>query len=190
MADANTEVNLAGMQAAMRAAIAAAFPGFVTVEFDRDDESERIPTPAFIAEFIEADPNPDGNAGTGQWPALARFDARIILDARNTSKMDVKLAATGFAAWINARRFSGIYADPAQVIACEPDEFAPHQDRFRTWRVEWVIPCMFGESVWKHNGTTPDAVFSFAPDIGAANEAAYRPVDPMSPVDPPAPGGY
>lgn len=175
MADANTEVTLDELHDAIVAQIVAAFPAFVTVDFYPDDESEQIATPACMLEMTEAEPIPENNAGTGQWPALARFEARIIMSSRAgaTSKREVRKAAVAFATWINLRRLTGIATDPCQVIACEPDEFAPHVDRFVTWRVEWVMPAMFGESVWKNDGAIPQAFFSFAPDIGVPNEPKY-----------------
>lgn len=177
MADANTEVTLPQMQTAIEDAIRAAFPAFVTVEFDRDDEDENIPTPACLLEFTEAEPTPSNDAGTGQWPALARFEARILLNARKTAKAEVKVLAVALATWLNLRRFPGINTDPCAVIACEPDEFAPQVDKFRTWRVEWVVPAMFGNSVWLHDGVTPEAFFSIAPYIGAAHEDKYSPIE-------------
>ncbi len=177
MADANTEVTLPQMQAAIAAAIAAAFPEFRTVEFDRDDEDEDIPLPACLLEFVEAEPAPSNDAGTGQWPALARFDARVLLSARKTARADVKVIAVALAAWLNLRRFPGVFVDPCQVIACEPDEFAPNVEKFRTWRVEWVVPAMFGNSAWLHDGDTPNSFFSFAPYIGIPYEDDYSPIE-------------
>lgn len=177
MANANTEVTLLQAQTAIADAIRAAFPVFATVEFDRDDEDQDIPTPALLLEFVEADPNPANNAGTGQWPALARFDARILLGARKTARSDVKVLAVSLAAWLNLRRFPGVAADPCQVIACEPDEFAPNVERYRTWRVEWVMPVQFGNSDFDFSGDTPAAFFSFAPEIGIAHEDKYSPIE-------------
>lgn len=175
MADADLQVTLQGMQEAIAAGVAAAFPAFRTVEFDRDDESEAFPTPAWIGSFAEGEPNPADDPGTGQWPLLARFEARIIIAARQAgAKLEVRKAATAFATWLNLRRFPGVLADPCKVIACEPDEFAPHLDRFEVWRVEWFIPCFFGESVWTPGPAITEAWYSFAPDIGAAREADYR----------------
>lgn len=177
MADADTEVTLPEMQAAIAAQIAAAFPVFALVEFDRDDEGEDIPLPACLLEFIEAEPAPANDAGTGQWPALARFEARIIMNARRSQRTDVKVLAVSLSAWLNLRRFAGVHADPCQVIACEPDEFAPSVEKFRAWRIEWVIPAMFGNSVWGSEGGVPASFFSFVPEIGAANVDSYVPVD-------------
>lgn len=184
MADANTEVTLPQIQAAIAAAVAAQFPVFKTVEFDRDDEGENLPTPACLMEFVEAEPAAASDAGSGQWPANARFDARIILSARKTARAEVKVLAVAFAAWLNLRRFPGVFVDPCQVIACEPDEFAPEADKFRVWRVEWIMPAMFGNSAWLHDGETPQSFFSFAPYIGLAHEDKYAPIAGPIEVEP------
>lgn len=162
-------LSLDDMQAAITEAVKAQFPAFKTVEFDRDDEDENFPAPACLMEFIEAEPAPTNDGGSGQWPAHARFDARILLPARKTAKAEVKKAAVAFATWINLKRFPGIYADPCQVITCEPDEFSPQVERFRVWRVEWVMPVFFGNSVWNGDGTPlPTKVFvGLAPNVGA-----------------------
>lgn len=174
MADANTEVTLDGLHAAIKAAIVAAFPSFQTVEWYRDDEMEGMPTPACLLEMTEFDPVPDNNAGTGQFPALARIEARIIMSARKPeAKQAVRKAAVSLAAWLYLRRFPGANTDAAAIVSVQPDEFAPHVDKFATWCVEFVVPAMFGESVWENDGTVPSAYYSFAPDIGAAHEADY-----------------
>lgn len=185
MADANLQVALDEMQEAIAASVTAAFPAFRTVEFDRDDESEAFPTPAWIGSFVEGEPNPSADCGTGQWPALARFEARIILSARKGgAKLEVRKAATAFAAWLNLRRFPGVMADPCEVIACEPDEFSPHLEKFEVWRVEWVIPCFFGETAWTPGPEITEAWYSFAPDIGAAHVDDYTKIEPPVEVGP------
>lgn len=168
-------LSLDDIQQAITAAVKEAFPAFKTVEFDRDDEGEDMPSPACLMELMEAEPASASDCGSGQWPANARFEARILLPARKTAKAEVKKAAIAFATWINLRRFKGVFADPCTVIACEPDEFTPNVERFRAWRVEWIIPAFFGESVWNDNGAkTPAHVFlGLAPDIGAKHIADY-----------------
>jgi len=168
-------LSLDELQAAIAAAVQSAFPAFKTVEFDRDDEDETFASPACLMELTEAEPAPSNDDGSGQWPALARFDARILLPARKTARAEVKKAAIAFATWINQRRFPGIYTDSCAVIACEPDEFSPQVERFRVWRVEWVMPVFFGDSVWNDgDAAAPTAVFAgCAPDIGADHVADY-----------------
>ena len=174
MADANTEVNIQAFHAGIRDAIAAAFPSFVRVEFYRDDETEQLPTPACLLEMVEAEPQPDRDAGTGQWPANLRFEARIIMPRGPTARLNVRLAALSLASWLNLRRIPGHPTDEFQVIACEPDEFEPQLDRFVVWRIEWVVLAFIGESAWKNDGTIPTTVlYGFSPDIGAGNEGKY-----------------
>jgi hypothetical protein len=171
-------LSLDDMQAAITAAVKEAFPSFKTVEFDRDDEDENFPSPACLMELTEAEPDASNDGGSGQWPALARFDARILLPARKTAKAEVKKIAIAFASWLNLKRIPGIYSDPCQVIACEPDEFSPQIERFRVWRVEWVMPVFFGSSAWNGDGTPiPTRVFvSCSPEIGDDHADDYSEV--------------
>jgi len=182
MAHTLTEVTLEAMQEAIAREIAAQFPAFATVEFDREDEDEKLPLPACLLSFVEAEPWQDGDAGTGQWPALARFEARVIYNRRKTGATPVKFAAVALASWLNLRRFRGIYTDPAQVIECGPDAFREEVEKWATWRVEFVMPAMFGESAWRDGAPIdPDPRYSFAPAVGEDNGDAYAPLLPAVP---------
>jgi len=176
MADANTELTLDALHSAIAGQLAAAFPSFKTVEFYRDDESESIPTPALLLEMSEAEPAPDHDAGTARWCAYVRFEARVILAARNSrAKLEVRKAATSLAAFLNLRHWTGISADACQLIACEPDAFTPKVDRVEVWRVEWVNLVMLGASTWHNDGTIPEQPFyAFSPNVG--REPAYVPL--------------
>lgn len=175
MADANTEIELDPLHDAIAAQIATAFPSFRVVEFYRDDESERVETPACLLEMTEAEPAPEMDAGSGQWPAHLRFEARILMSARSANaKREIRKAATALATWLNLRRFAGIPTDECKVISCERDDFTPRRDKFECWRVEWVQLAFLGASAWNNDGTIPTEVyFSFDPDIGTAHEADY-----------------
>lgn len=177
MADANTQVNLDALHDAIEAQIATAFPAFQTVEFYRDNEDERIPTPACLLELAEAEPAHDANAGTGQWPARLRFEARIIMSARSAgAKLEIRKAAIALATWLNLRRFTGIRSDECHVIACERDEFTPTRDNLECWRVEWMLLAFLGDSAWNNSGgvVPTNVYFSFAPRIGEAHEDDYE----------------
>ncbi|HKY46145.1 MAG TPA: hypothetical protein VJM50_23845 [Pyrinomonadaceae bacterium] len=177
MADANTEVDLQALHEAIRSQIAAAFPSFKTVEFYRDDEDEKMPTPACLLHMTEAEPAPEQDAGTGQWPALLRFEAHIIMAHRSdVTPIEIRKAATAVATWLHLRRWGpATPTDPCAVIACEPDEFAPNLDKFKVWRVEWVNMAMLGVSAWHNDGTIPDdALYSWSPEIGIGHEDDYQ----------------
>lgn len=183
MADANTEVTLDQLHDAIRAAVVAAFPDFVTVEFYRDDEDEKMPTPACLLELTEAEPMPETDSGTGQWHTLLRFDARIVMAHRGAAtRLNVRKAATALATWLHLKRF-GVPMDPVQVIACEPDEFAPNLDKFAVWRVEFATLVMLGETAWTNDGTVPTQVlYSWSPKIGTGNESEYTEAIPPGPT--------
>jgi hypothetical protein len=177
MADADFKVDIESLHDAIRDQVAAAFPDFVTVEFYRDDEDELIPTPACLMAMTEAEPQPDSDAGGGHFPVLLRFEAQVIM-AHNgpATRLAVRKAATALATWLyQLKRFQGQVTDPIQVIACEPDEFAPTADKWMVWRVEFVITTFLGETAWTNEGVVPtDVVYSWSPKIGAGNVGEYE----------------
>lgn len=175
MADFDPEVNIDALHDAIEAKIKVAFPDFQTVEFYRDDEDQLVPTPACLLAMTDAEPTED-DAGTGQWPVLLRFEAHIIMPHRSKdTRINIRRAALAMATWLHqSGRFGG---EKAQVIACEPDEFAPVADKFMAWRVEFVIKAFLGETAWTNDGTIPaDVLFSWSPKIGTGNEGEYTPV--------------
>lgn len=179
MADIDPEVNIDTLHAAIADGIKAQFPDFLTVEFYRDDESEFIPTPACLLAMTEAEPLPGADAGTGQWAASLRFEAHIIMAHRSpATRMAVRKAALALATWLHQkRRFPP--CDPLDVIAVEPDEFAPNADKFMVWRVEFVMQAFLGESAWKNDGAVPtNVLYSWSPQIGIGNEHHYKTLVP------------
>ena len=174
MADIDPEVNFDTLHDAIKNGIAAAFPDFKTVEFYRDDEETLFPTPACLLAMTEAEPQPEEDAGAGQFPALLRFEAHIVMGHRSpATHAAVRKAAMALATWLYRKRHFPP-CDEIQVIAVEPDEFAPHAGKFMIWRVEFVMLAFFGETAWKNDGTVPENVlYSWAPKIGIGNEPYY-----------------
>jgi hypothetical protein len=184
-----TEIGLATLHQAIVADIAAKFPDMKTVEFDRDDTDRKpIPPsklPACLLELPEFEPAPEDDMGTGQFPVHARFEAYLIIGFRTpAAKMEIRLVAASFAAWLHTRRWTNpadqahkIPTGPALVTACERDEFHPALDNCEVWRVEWVQTIFLGENEFQHwTGTVPQAMVSTAPEIGPENESAYQPI--------------
>jgi hypothetical protein len=184
MADADTELTLEALHEAIRVAIVGAFPGFVTVEFYRDDEDEVIATPACLLEMTEAEPAPVMDSGTGQWCAVLRFEARVIMGHRTAAtSLEIRKAATALATFLHQRRFPGVYADPCEVIACEADNFTPTRPNLKVWRVEFVVPAMLGASAWDNDGTIPtDPLYSWVPRIGIPHVDEYIPLTGDGPI--------
>lgn len=181
MADFDPEVNIEELHGLIEEKVKGAFPDFKTVEFYRDDEDQLMPTPACLMSMSELEIATD-DYGTSQLPVLMRFEAHIILPHRGKStKIDLRKAATAFAAWLHQLRHFGI-GGAVTVIACEPDEFAPVADKFMAWRVEWVIPGTLGETAWTNDGTIPtDVLFSWSPEIGTGNAGKYEPIADATP---------
>lgn len=154
------------------------FPAFKTVVFDLDDESEDIATPAVLLEICEAEPDDGAQAGTGQLPALLRVEARIIMGVRTPQvKRAVRKAALALAGWLHLKRWDGVIADPARILACSPDEFDPRLDKWAVWRVEWHHRVFVGEAYDDpdlNHGGVPTAFFSFSPDIGIPSQGDYQ----------------
>lgn len=174
----NDPVDFDALNAAIVAGIAGAFPTFQTVEFYRADR-DKLPVPAILLEMGELE-TADNDPGTGQIAFVARFEARIVLafDTPNVEQEIRKIAAS-LAAFLNLRRWPGVITDPAQVIGCYADDFAPELDRFEVWRVEWSHQFNVGASVWVDSGITPTTVYlGFEPKVGSGNEGNYFQISP------------
>lgn len=180
MADANTDVTIEGLHDAIQAAVVQAWPDFRVAEFYRDDETERMPTPACLLEMTECEPAPElSDGGTGKLPCILRFEARIIMLVRDKRvALELRKSATAFATWLHQLgRFPGAITDRIEVIACEPDDWMPANGGFRAWRIEWVVPVLLGEDAWRNvDGVVPSAYYSIVPEIGAANVDKYQPL--------------
>ncbi|WP_323162859.1 hypothetical protein [Stenotrophomonas maltophilia] len=179
MADANNDVTIEGIHDAIERAVRNAFPDFRVVEFYRDDEGERMPTPACVMEMTECEPSPEINdGGSGKMACNLRFEARIIMQVRDKRvALELRKSAAAFATWLHQLgRFPGVSTDAIQVIAADPDDWMPANGGFRAWRIEWVVPALLGVDVWKNDGAVPQAFFSFAPDIGQDNRGEYQPI--------------
>ena len=180
MADADPGVTVESIYAAITARLKEQFPAFVTIEFDRDDESENIPTPALLLHIADTDPAPEEDNGTGQWPTRVRFEAHVVLTNKTEhSAREIRKAAFAVATFLHLRRWPGLVADPATVIACEPDEFAPNLNRFRVWKVEWTQLMHLGDDAWSGDGLgeTPESLYSWAPTVGLSHETDYLRAD-------------
>lgn len=155
------------------AALALQFPTFKTVA--AEDESRKVlETPAIILQLSDLEPDPDREPHTGQFPVLARFEARVVLGHRTPQvRREVVKAAGAIATFVHNNRF-GIAWGAAEVGAVEPDEFSPIVDAFDIWRIEWVHSTLLGDSYFVDDGVTPTQVLSsFDPRIGVPNENEY-----------------
>ena len=158
------------------AAIAAKFPTYKTVVAE-DQTKGKVTVPAILINFVDLEPAPDADASTDQWPCYVRFEASIILGLR-TPKIhrEIAQATAALAAFIHNNRLTVPWG-AGQVLAAEPDEFAPNADQYHVWRVEWQHQADLGDVIWTADGIAPtEVLLSFVPAIGNDHEADYIPV--------------
>lgn len=178
--NANTEIDIAKLYAAIVADIKAQYPQLVTVEFDRDERAE-FEVPACLLELTEWEPH-DLDPGTEQQAVMARFEARIIMGFKTPKvKLEMRKLAAAMTAWIRTRRWSNpdvpgkkLPTGAAEFMGAAPDSFNPELDKFEVWSIEWQQVLHFGESVWNDEGTAPtDVLVSFSPDVGLDHGDTY-----------------
>ena len=169
----DTAVDLDALHDAIVQSIGDSFPALQTVTTYHTDR-QQLDLPAVLIELIELEPNPDDDPQTEQLPALARFEARIVVGFRETDvKREIRKLAAALAHHIHQERWAQPVG-PAEVTAISPDDFSPELDQFEVWRIEWMHAVHIGESVWGDDGTPPVPVYSWAPDIGPGNEDKYK----------------
>lgn len=173
MADANTEIDLDALHAAIIAGISGKFPD-LNVEAYREDR-ERLILPACLVELVDMEPDPDSDPGTGQLAVLARFEARIVIGFKKLkAKQEIRKMAAALAAAIYMQRW-GQPIGPAEVTTITPDNFSPELDQFEVWRVDWQHLIHLGASVWNNDGTIPRQVWaSISPEIGPDYINSYK----------------
>lgn len=151
------------------------FPAYRTVAAEDESRTE-LAVPAIVVQISELEPAPEKEPFTGQFPCLCHVEARIILGHRTPKvRREVLKAAGALASFVHQNRL-GIRWGEAQVLAIEPDDFAPSADQFDIWRIEWVHQVDLGENFLIDEGVTPAQLLtSWAPIIGPENEANYIP---------------
>lgn len=175
--NANTDIDLGVLHAAIVADIQAKFPQLVTVEFYREDR-QTLPKPACLLELTELEAIPDDDPGTEQLAVMAKFEAELVIGWRDVdgvrAKQSIRLLAAAFSAWLRMRRWTNpadttkkLPTGEAQVIGAYRDDYsimgrqrAEGLDQFEIWRVEWQQRIHLGNTIWTDEGTTPSDVYS------------------------------
>lgn len=155
------------------ATLAAEFSTFKTVAAE-DEGRSALAVPAIIVQLSELEPDPDKDPHTGQFPCMVRIEARIVMGHRTPKvRREVVKAAAALASFVHSNRL-GVPWGAAQVIAVDPDEFAPQAENFDIWHVEWVHRADIGPSYFVDEGVTPiELLTSWSPNTGTALEGDY-----------------
>ncbi|PZQ21169.1 MAG: hypothetical protein DI569_12965 [Sphingopyxis macrogoltabida] len=173
--DANTEITLDGLHAAIVVAIRGQFPSLDFVEAYSEDR-DKIPTPACLVELTEFEADADTDPGTGQLSGVANFSARFLMGFRQPGllpKLEIRKLALAFAAFAHKQRW-GQPVGAAQVVGAWPDDFDPELDQYEVWRVEWRQTIDLGETVWKPTPIPTTVHLGTAPAIGPGHVDDYE----------------
>jgi hypothetical protein len=198
--NANTEIDLDVLHAAIVADIKAKFPDLKTVEFYRGegndhDDRKTLPVPACLLNLSELEASEEDDPGTEQLAVIAHFEAELIIRFTTpNAKRSVRKLAAAFAAWLNKRRWDNpagttpkLPTGPVMVVGAYQDDFSSLMqgqrekplDQYEIWKVEWRQKVHLGESVWNDEGTTPTTVYlGITPDIGLENIDKYTQIYP------------
>lgn len=195
--NANTEVDLDTLHAAIVADIQAKFPDLQTVEFYRGegnghDDRKTLPVPACLLNLSELEVSED-DPMTNQLAVMAHFEAELVIRFTTpNAKRSVRKLAAAFAAWLRLRRWTNpsdptkkLPTGPAMVIGAYQDDFTnlmPGQrdkplDQFEIWKVEWRQIVHLGQSTWTDEGETPSTVYA-RPNVDGQPDGDYQQVAP------------
>lgn len=198
--NANTDIDLDKLHAAIEADIKAKFPALRTVEFYRGegndhDDRKVLPVPACLLELTEMDASEPDDPGTEQLAVIATFEAELLIRfTEPNAKRSIRKLAAAFAAWLHNRRWTNpdnpakkLPTGPCMVVGAYKDDFSGMMagqrdkplDQFEVWKVEWRQKIHLGEGVWNDDGITPSEVYlGITPDIGPENVDKYIQVFP------------
>ena len=114
-----------------------------------------IIAPAVFVELVSLEPGKD--PGTEELALKARFEARVIVDGRNSSVVVRELAAE-IARVVNRNTWGVENISPGEFLSSEVDDFKPELDAYLVWLVEWTHELHIGESIWSEAGIIPHII--------------------------------
>ncbi|TVS85311.1 hypothetical protein COM43_004410 [Wolbachia pipientis] len=111
--------------------------------------------PAIFVELSSLEPGKD--PGTEEFALRARFEARVVVDGRNSSIVVRSLAAE-VARVVNKNTWNVDNVSAGEFISAEVDNFRPELDAYLVWLVEWAHEMHVGKSVWSEAGIKPHII--------------------------------
>ena len=167
---------------AVMTAIAEHFTGKVQV-LAYPLETSEIQTPAVLLEMESAEEGQD--PGDGRIALQCRMAAHCVLGFQTEHiGMEVRSFSSQLFTLIVDNKF-GIGGDVSwpEGLEMHPGEFKTGKAGFESWCVIWEQTLYLGESEWDDSGIVPETVMlGIAPNIGAAHEEDYRPVNALPTV--------
>jgi hypothetical protein len=165
MAD-TPEIDILALHDAIKAALAAQFPGAAVDCYGRP--GEKTPTPAIYFELESVEPSDPSDVGTEQFDAILRFSAYCVLSFKKTAdQVKAKLAARALAAsvlrFVRGQRW-GSPVSQAVCLGAFPDTFEQPIDQYEVQRVEWEHRGFIGDSAWDVAGVLPTELYVEEPE--------------------------
>ncbi len=120
-------------------------PAIQTCEMYRAVRREII-APAVFVELASLEPGKDPR--TEEFALRGRFEARVIVDGRNSSVVVRELAAE-IARVVNRNTWGVENISPGEFLSAEVDDFKPELDAYLVWLVEWTHELHLGKSIWE-----------------------------------------
>jgi len=105
-----------------------------------------IVAPAVFVELVSLEPGKD--PGTEELALRARFEARVVVDGRNSSIVVRSLAAE-VARVVSKNTWRVKNIAPGEFLSAEVDNFRPELDAYLVWLVEWTHELHLGKSIWE-----------------------------------------
>lgn len=175
------ELTPTAMHDAVLAAIRAQFPDLATVTDYRElgEAQTELPLPAVLVEMTDVEwGGIEADDGTGRLAADTVWDLTIVMGFRTEAVgRALRDFAAALAVFLHGNRWGLRSVEPAVFTVGEVHEFSPVLSNYQAWRIEFRQRAFLGSNVWANDGTVPEALFSWSPDIGLDHIADYEGID-------------
>ena len=133
-----------------------------------------VEVPAILLQIDALDPMPDADPITGQFPCVVRVVGRVLI-ARREELPEIKAATAAgeLAAFVHKSRL-GVRWGAAEVIAVDPDAFAPDVRGYVAWQVEWGHEANLGAAfAFPVDGPAETVFVGYDPEVGPDHVGSY-----------------
>lgn len=160
--------DLSRLHDAISTTLKAAMPQLETVASYTDTQPD-TQLPALFHAIVGLRPGVD--PGDGHSCIVARFEARIVVDAsRPGAALEATALATQLMVLLRKQYWDIEFVEEARAIQAQPLATAPS-----SWTLQWEQVLHLGQAQWPWPNQPPGSlVFSFDPDTGVGHEDSYK----------------
>nr|WP_315403068.1 hypothetical protein [uncultured Pseudomonas sp.] len=163
---------------AITATFQAGVPDFATVEaFSAVNEHTPQPALCHTITAMEATVDP----GDGRLCILARFEARILVDAQQQHAALQAATLAAKSTLVLHKQFWGVDFVAATLNVKAQTAIPAEVPGTLEWRVQWQQPVYLGDLQWPWPDQPPGSLlFAFSPDTGPAHKDSYQAPEDMA----------